>query len=143
VLVEVVVVVLVPVVAPEEVAPLVEVEVEVAPGTEATPDGPALGTGWKKTTRSNVGALAPQPCGEPFGPAGALEVFDTCELLKVTRVTPLIRRSWEISRATSSCDWVHPVSSKAGEVTALLSCPVPPPAAPPELAPGTTVPTSD
>jgi hypothetical protein len=74
-----------------------------ADATEVTPVGPAPGSAWKNTIRSNDGAFAPQPpppaaltaVPVPFVPA-------FCELPRVTRVTPLITRSLDISRATSS-----------------------------------------
>src|SRR6185312_15477617 len=110
--------------------------------TEVTPAGPALATGWKKTTRSKLGALRPQPWEEPPA-AGPDELFDICESLIVTRVTPLIRRSCDMNLATSSCERVHPLTSKAGALIALRTVPVPPEPEPPEFAPGTTVPMTD
>src|SRR5581483_9609621 len=119
---------------------VVVVVVVEAPVTAVTPEAPALATGWKKTTRSKLGELAPQPW-EPFDDVAA--VFDICESSIVTRVTPLIRRSCDIRLATSSWERVHPLSSKAGAVTSLRSEPVLPDPEPPVLAPGTTVPTTD
>jgi hypothetical protein len=110
--------------------------------TEVTPAGPALATGWKKTTRSKVGLLAPQPWEEPPD-AGADALLDICESLIVTRVTPLISRSCDMNLATSSCERVHPLISKAGAVIELRTVPVPLDPEPPEFAPGTTVPMID
>src|SRR5207248_2015226 len=87
---------------------------------EVTPRAPAAASGWKNTTKSNDGALAPHPDGvelvllDEVTDAAAAAVSDFCELPSVTRVTPRISRSRDISRATSSCDCVQPRSSNAG-----------------------------
>ena len=117
----------------------------VAPGA---PGAAAPGSGWKKTTRSKVGPL-PQP--EPDEVAEAADTPPAPpplrESARVTRWTPLTSRRRDISRATSSCVFVHPFISNAGAEMVLRSEPVeaPPPLPPgPEtLAPGLTVPTSD
>ena len=68
------------------------------------------GGGVKKTTKSKLGALdehPPTPEAEDTV-VPAVEEADLTESARVTRVTPLIKRRREISRATSSWLAVQP-----------------------------------
>jgi hypothetical protein len=106
----------------------------------------APATGWKKTTMSKVGPFAGQPA--PLGPA-LLDVVPGAPALpllessSVTRWTPLISRSRDISWATSSWVPVQPFNSNAGASIALRTAPPLPAEGPPEDALEETVATSD
>jgi len=94
-----------------EVVELVEVVGAAGVPAPAVVPAPEPAGGWKNTTRSNVDGLdlhPPDP-DEVEGPAepAALDPAFTAEA-SVTLVTPVIRRSLDISRATSSWLAVQP-----------------------------------